>query len=104
MDRNGAILFDSAGDPSSSRPEVDRGALRAMLISSLPDDAIQWGRKVVAITPLGEGRHAIKFADGTVSTADLLVGADGAWSTVRPLLTEAMPVYSGTCFLECGFL
>jgi 2-polyprenyl-6-methoxyphenol hydroxylase-like FAD-dependent oxidoreductase len=78
MDKNGAILFDYAGDPSSSKPEVDRGALRAMLMSSLPDGAIQWGRKVAALRPLGEGRHAIDFADGSIATADLLVGADGA--------------------------
>ncbi|WP_082699888.1 FAD-dependent oxidoreductase [Novosphingobium barchaimii] len=102
MDRNGTILFDYAGEPSLSRPEVDRGALRAMLIGSLPDSSIHWGRKVAAIIPLGEGRHAIDFGDGPVATADLVVGADGAWSKVRPLLTDVRPVYSGTCFLEIG--
>lgn len=100
VDRNGTILLDYAGDRSSLKPEVDRGALRAMLIRSLPVGVIQWGRKVAALTPLGEGRHAIEFADGTAATADLLVGADGAWSKVRPLLTEFRPVYSGTCFIE----
>lgn len=100
VDRDGTILFDYSGDPSSSRPEVDRGALRAMLIGSLPNGVVQWGRKVAALTPLGDGRHAIDFADGTAVMADLLVGADGAWSTVRPLLTDARPVYSGICFID----
>ncbi|AHI27421.1 FAD-dependent monooxygenase [Komagataeibacter intermedius] len=100
VDKNGTILFDRAGQTRSPRPEVDRGELRRMLIASLPPVTIRWGHKVMSVSSVANGRHEIVFANSTRTTADLLVGADGAWSKVRALLTPARPVYSGTCFIE----
>lgn len=87
VDRHGTILLDRPGDPASARPEVERGALRDLLIASLPVDAIEWNRKVTSISQDSEG-HRVCYADGTSVRADLVVGADGAWSRTRPLLTD----------------
>ncbi len=66
--------------------------------------AVRWGSTVVAVHPLGQGRHRVELADGQVLTTNLLVGADGAWSQVRPLLSTAHPAYSGVSFVESDLL
>ncbi len=96
----GTSLFEQADDGDGGRPEVLRGELRRILLESLPEGTVQWGRRLAAVAPLGDGRHGLAFEDGSTVTSQLLVGADGAWSKVRPLLTDAAPAYVGTSFVE----
>jgi 2-polyprenyl-6-methoxyphenol hydroxylase-like FAD-dependent oxidoreductase len=100
LDKTGAVLLDQPDDGMGGRPEVLRGDLRRMLIESLPGGTIQWGKKLAGVVAMGGGRHALSFADGSTAVADLLVGADGAWSKVRPLLSDAKPAYIGVTFVE----
>jgi 2-polyprenyl-6-methoxyphenol hydroxylase-like FAD-dependent oxidoreductase len=100
LDKEGNVLFDEPDDGTGGRPEVPRGGLRRILVGSLPADTVRWGQKVTAVSPLGSGRHVVTFADGSTATTDLLVGADGAWSRIRPLLSQAKPTYVGTVFIE----
>ena len=99
-DKDGNLLLDRPDKGNGSRPEVDRGELRRILLDSLPAGTVRWGHKVTAVSPLGGGRHVLTFANGATVNTDLLVGADGAWSRVRPLVSEAKPAYVGTSFIE----
>jgi 2-polyprenyl-6-methoxyphenol hydroxylase-like FAD-dependent oxidoreductase len=100
LDRHGVLLLEEADDGTGGRPEVPRGELRRMLIESLPEGTIQWGKKLAGLKSLGDDRHELTFVDGTTLVADRLVGADGAWSKVRPLLSDARPDYLGVTFVE----
>lgn len=100
VEQDGTVLHEMADDGTGGRPEVQRGELRRILLDSLPADTVRWGHKVSGTRALGEGRHEVTFADGGTVVTSLLVGADGAWSRVRPLLSGATPEYAGTSFVE----
>ncbi|MGV9339756.1 FAD-dependent oxidoreductase [Streptomyces sp. NPDC003688] len=100
LDRHATVHHDAPDDGEGGRPEIDRGDLRDLLLDSLPQGTIRWGAKVTGARPLGDGRHEVALADGGVFTTDLLVGADGAWSRIRPLVSDAVPAYAGISFVE----
>ncbi|MFI9761335.1 FAD-dependent oxidoreductase [Streptomyces sp. NPDC051963] len=104
LDKHATSHWEEPDDGTGDRPEVDRGQLRDLLLDSIPASTVRWGHKVTAARPLADGRHEITFADGATHTTDLLIGADGAWSRVRPLVSDARPTYTGISFIETNLL
>ena len=102
LDKTGTVRWQDSGD--GTRPEVDRGALRELLLQSLPNNSIHWGSKVTSVVKREGGRHEVRLASGETFTTALLIGADGAWSKVRPLLSDAHPLYLGISFIETYLL
>jgi 2-polyprenyl-6-methoxyphenol hydroxylase-like FAD-dependent oxidoreductase len=100
LDKDANVLLYQPDKGNGGRPEVPRGDLRRILLDPLPAGTVRWGHKTTAVSPLGDGRHVVIFANGSTVTTDLLVGADGSWSRVRPLLSEVKPEYVGTSFIE----
>lgn len=104
LDREGTVLLDLPDDGTGERPEVSRSELRQMLLDSLRDGVVEWGRKVSGVQALGGGHHEVRFTDGAAVVTNVLVGADGAWSRVRPLLSNATPRYIGFTSVETFLL
>ncbi|MEW1589814.1 NAD(P)/FAD-dependent oxidoreductase [Micromonospora vinacea] len=94
----GTVLRDWQPRPDErAHPEIDRGQLRDLLLGPLD---VQWGREVAQVVPgTGDG-VLVHFADGRQETFDLVVGADGAWSRVRPAVSPVTPHYTGVTSVE----
>ena len=106
VNRHATVVYDehaevpagTFGDPHF-RPEIDRGPLRDLLLDSLQPGTVVWDSQFASMQPAGQGWQ-ITFQNGTTATADLVVGADGANSRIRPFVTAIAPVYAGITVVE----
>ena len=93
-DKNMKMFLQLGGTTSGSsrgRPEIDRKALRDMLVAALPEGTVRWNHRLLKV----DEQLNMHFASGIETEFDLIVGADGAWSKVRPLVSTVKPAYSG---------
>ena len=97
---DGELLFETDDATDGDRPEIDRTQLRDILLRSVSKETIHWDSKVSKVEPTEDGRFRVINGGGSLGEFDLVVGADGAWSKVRPLVSSEKPVYSGVTFVE----
>lgn len=81
------------------RPEIDRGTLRKILLDSLQPGTVIWNSHFTAMTPQGTG-WLLQFKNTDAVYADIVIGADGANSKIRPHVTDIKAFYSGIIMLE----
>ena len=105
-DHQATIFYDEHAGPGEktfggkySRPEIDRGPLRHILLESLKPDTVVWDSHFVSMEKKGAGWQ-LNFKNGNTAYADLVIGADGANSAIRPYLTTIRPFYSGVTAVE----
>ncbi|SHM79635.1 2-polyprenyl-6-methoxyphenol hydroxylase [Chitinophaga jiangningensis] len=99
-DRTGNILVDDhLLGKSEDRPEIDRGPLRELLLDSLAPNTVCWDKQFLKMTPEKNGWQ-LEFQDGYTAYADIVIGADGANSRIRPYVTGIKPFYSGITMVE----
>ena len=104
LDPTGRVVAHHIPDEHDRfKPEIDRGRLRELLLGSLEPGTVHWGRCLESIDGPADGPRRLRFADGTTVEADLVIGADGAFSRVRRAVSSAVPQYTGVSFLEAWF-
>ncbi|MEO8769894.1 MAG: NAD(P)/FAD-dependent oxidoreductase [Ferruginibacter sp.] len=81
------------------RPEIDRGPLRNMLLESLQPGTVVWDSHFISMEKQNEG-WLLHFKNGSDAYADIVIGADGANSKIRPYITDIKAFYSGVTMLE----
>src|SRR4029079_488062 len=75
---------------------VHRVALLQALADGLAGDGVKLARRCRGVGERGSGAE-LRFADGGTATADLVVGADGIHSVIRPHVAgDVRGRYSGT--------
>ena len=78
--------FGESGD--LDRPEIDRKDLQALLMSAIPANKIRWALRAQHVQRDTDGSMSVHFADGIIESGfRLVVGADGAWSKARSLVS-----------------
>ncbi|KAI1432242.1 monooxygenase [Xylaria sp. CBS 124048] len=106
QDFEGCHRYTTGGEGEGDRPEIDRRQLRDLLLDSLSKERVHWGKALKAVesdvtSETTAARWVLRFADGSSESGfRLVVGADGAWSKVRPLITPIKPTYSGKMYIE----
>lgn len=106
VDQNATILHDDHNKQSTVdfghewfRPEIDRGPLRNILLDSLQPETVIWDSHIVSLEKIDNAWQII-FKNGNIVTADIVIGADGANSKIRPFVTPIKPFYSGVTIIE----
>jgi 2-polyprenyl-6-methoxyphenol hydroxylase-like FAD-dependent oxidoreductase len=89
---NAKMISDQHGSITSA---VHRADLLELLLRQLPAGILETSRQFSHFEQ-SPGRVTAHFADGSQSSGDLLIGADGLWSSVRSQLRGEQPArYSG---------
>lgn len=83
--------------------QMHRADLHSALLSAVPDDAIELGRRLVDAEP-GAAGVRLAFEDGGTAEADLVIGADGVHSRIREvLLGPEAPMATGRVAYRATF-
>jgi tetracycline resistance monooxygenase len=100
-DEHGNIL--STRNPTSENqfdnPEINRNALRKMLLDSLKSDTVIWDRKLTGLEEQN-GKWTLDFENKPSATADFVIIANGGMSKARNFVSDAEIEETGTFIIQ----
>lgn len=96
-DKDDNVLYSGSDDMSvEKRPEIARNKLNQLLCDQISPSSIQWRRKLSSARCFGKDQQSVELDFGQSNgkkTFDLVIGADGAWSKIRSLVTDVKPKF-----------
>lgn len=100
-DEYGNILSTRNPTPESQfdNPEINRNALRKMLLDSLKSETVIWDRKLTGLEEQN-GKWILDFENKPSSTADFVIIANGGTSKSRKFVSESEVEETGTFIIQ----
>jgi tetracycline resistance monooxygenase len=100
-DEHGNIL--STRNPTHENqfdnPEINRNALRKMLLDSLKSDTVIWDRKLTGLEEQ-DGKWVLNFENKPGATADFVIIANGGMSKARDFVSDSEIEETGTFIIQ----
>lgn len=106
VDQHGTVRVDENNQGAEEdfgnehfRPEIDRGALRNILLETLLPGTVVWGSEFASMD-LINNTWQLKFKNGITAIADIVIGSDGYRSKIRSYVTDIQALYSGATIIQ----
>ncbi len=100
-DEQGNVLFtrETTAENRYDNPEINRNALRAMLLDSLARNTVIWNRKCTGLD-VNAGKWLLRFENAPDAAADVVIAANGGMSKVRSYVTDTEVEDTGTTIIQ----
>lgn len=98
-DGNITATRDITPENRFDNPEINRNALRKMLLDSLKKGTVIWDRKFTNLE-LHNGQWHISFENQSDIIADVVIGANGGMSAIRKYITDTEIEDAGTFIIQ----
>jgi tetracycline resistance monooxygenase len=104
-DEKGNILSTRKPTPENQfdNPEINRNALRKMLLDSLQSNTVVWDRKLTELNQQnlpGGGKWILNFDNKPDTTADFVIVANGGMSKARNFVSDSEVEETGTFIIQ----